>query len=73
MAVVHPTQEQRTRSRVATVDIAGTAWPVYKLEALAAALVTTLLVALIVGSVQTAVLAGATVAALRWILALVRR
>ncbi|MFI1918848.1 hypothetical protein [Nocardia sp. NPDC020380] len=72
MAVVHPTQAQRTRSRVATVDIAGTAWPVYKLEALAGALVTALLVALIVGSVQAAVLAAATVAALRWIVALAR-
>ncbi|GAB4587434.1 hypothetical protein [Nocardia sp. IFM 10818] len=65
MAVVHPTQAQRARA--ATVDIAGTAWPVYKLEALAAGLVTALLLALITGSVQTAVLAAATVAALRWI------
>ncbi|MFC9999224.1 hypothetical protein [Nocardia sp. NPDC127526] len=67
MAVVHPTQAKRARARAATVDIAGTAWPVYKLEALAAGLVTALLLALITGSVQTAVLAAATVAALRWI------
>ncbi len=49
------------------MDIAGTAWPVYKLEAVAAGLVTALLLALITGSAQTAVLAAATVAALRWI------
>ncbi|WP_067545730.1 hypothetical protein [Nocardia crassostreae] len=67
MAVVHPTQVERVRSQAPTVDIAGTAWPVYKLEAVAAGLVTALLLALITGSAQTAVLAAATVAALRWI------
>ncbi len=50
----------------ATVDIAGSAWPVYKLEALVAALVVGALLLLIVGSPQVAVLAGASVAAVRW-------
>ncbi|MFD4357370.1 hypothetical protein ACFWPX_32825 [Nocardia sp. NPDC058518] len=50
----------------ATVDIAGSAWPVYKLEALVAALVVGALLLLIVGSPQVAVLAAAAVAALRW-------
>ncbi|WP_328411491.1 hypothetical protein [Nocardia sp. NBC_00403] len=58
MATVHPS----------TVDIAGTAWPTYKLEALAAGLVTCLMLALITGSLQVAVLAAAAVAAARWIL-----
>jgi hypothetical protein len=36
----------------ATVDIAGSAWPVYKLEALVAALVVGALLLLIIGSPQ---------------------
>lgn len=50
----------------ATVDIAGSAWPVYKLEALVAALVVGALLLLVVGSPQVAVLAAAAVAAARW-------
>ncbi|MBF6239600.1 hypothetical protein [Nocardia otitidiscaviarum] len=65
MAVVHPTR--MARSHGATVDIAGSAWPVYKLEALAAALVIGLILALITGSLQVAVLTAATVAAIRWL------
>ncbi|MFD3509485.1 hypothetical protein [Nocardia sp. NPDC058666] len=49
-----------------TVDIAGTAWPLYKLEALAAALVIAALLLLVVGSAQLAVLVAATVATVRW-------
>lgn len=65
MAVVHPTQV--TAPRIGSIDIAGTAWPVYKLEALGAGVVVLLLLALITGSPQIAVLAGASVAAVRWI------
>lgn len=61
MAVVHPS------ARSATVDIAGSAWPVYKLEALALGLVTCLILALITGSPQVAVLVAAAVGAARWI------
>lgn len=50
----------------ATVDVAGIAWPVYKLEALVAALVIGALLLLIVGSPQVAVLTAASVAAVRW-------
>ncbi|MGF6881112.1 hypothetical protein ABIA39_000992 [Nocardia sp. GAS34] len=65
MAVVH------RPSRVArTVDIAGTRWPVYKLEALGLGLLTCVLLVLIVGSPQVAVLAAAAVGALRWSVAL---
>ncbi|MFI6869636.1 hypothetical protein [Nocardia sp. NPDC050406] len=70
MAVVHPTQVTAPRST--TVDIAGTAWPVFKLEALAVALVTGLVLALITGSLQTAVLAAAAVASVRWLIGLAR-
>ncbi|MTE13960.1 hypothetical protein [Nocardia aurantiaca] len=71
MAVVHPTDTGRPRSHT-SVDIAGTAWPVYKLEALFAGVVVCLMLALITGSVQAAVLAGATASAVRWLLAAVR-
>ena len=60
MAVVTPSAAS------ATVDIAGSAWPVYKLEALVAGLVVGALLLLILGSAQSAVLAAAAVAALRW-------
>ncbi|MFB8004554.1 hypothetical protein [Nocardia sp. NPDC056000] len=72
MAVVHPTQMHRIPVRVATVNIAGTAWPLFKLEALAAGLVIALILLLVTGSAQTAVLAGATVMAIRWVVAIVR-
>lgn len=60
-------------ARVAAVDIAGTAWPVYKLEALFAGVVVALTLALITGSAQAAVLGAAVIAALRWIAGSVRR
>ncbi|MFC9967788.1 hypothetical protein [Nocardia ignorata] len=61
MAVVTPSTAS------ATVDVAGVAWPVYKLEALVAGLVVAALLLLVVGSPQVAVLAAASVAALRWV------
>ncbi|WP_069164395.1 hypothetical protein [Nocardia altamirensis] len=61
MAVVHPSV------RSATVEIAGSAWPVYKLEALAAGLVTCLILAMITGSPQLAVLVAAAVGVGRWL------
>ncbi|MFE6864336.1 hypothetical protein [Nocardia sp. NPDC057668] len=72
MAVVHPIRDTRTRVHGATVGIAGSAWPVFKLEALGLGLAVALLLLLITGAAQTAVLAGATVAALRWIAGAVR-
>ncbi|WP_406273369.1 hypothetical protein OH799_34655 [Nocardia sp. NBC_00881] len=64
MAVVHPSAPS------ATIEIAGTAWPVYKLEALAAGLVVGLILALVTGSPQIAVLAAAAIGATRWIVGL---
>ncbi|MFF2087669.1 hypothetical protein ACFVVM_28160 [Nocardia sp. NPDC058176] len=66
MAVVTPSAAS------ATVDIAGSAWPVYKLEALVAGLVVGALLLLVVGAPQTAVLVGAAVAAVRWIVGATR-
>ncbi|WP_040795464.1 MAPEG family protein [Nocardia higoensis] len=48
-----------------TVDIAGSAWPVYKLEAVVAGLAIALVLGLMTGSAQVAVLAAAAVASVR--------
>jgi len=71
MAVLHrPSDISGPR----TVDIAGTRWPVHKLEALALGLLTCVILLLVTDSPQVAVLAAAAVAALRWIAApIVRR
>ncbi|WP_433714764.1 hypothetical protein ACQP2U_12255 [Nocardia sp. CA-084685] len=61
MAVV-PLPARRT-----VIDIAGSAWPIYKLEAIALALVICLLLALIIGSLQIAVLVAAGVGTGRWV------
>ncbi|MBF6064411.1 hypothetical protein IU500_23275 [Nocardia terpenica] len=71
MAVVDPTSRPAIVPR-ATIDIAGTPWPVYKLEALALALPILLILALVTGSLQIAVLAATAVGALRWIVGAVR-
>ncbi|MFC4123598.1 hypothetical protein [Nocardia rhizosphaerae] len=66
MAVVTPS------AATATVDIAGSAWPVYKLEALVAGLVVAALLLVIAGSAQAAVLTAAAVATARWTFGAVR-
>ncbi|NKY36583.1 hypothetical protein HGA13_26445 [Nocardia speluncae] len=50
------------------VDIAGTCWPVYKLEALGAGLLSFLAVALVLGSLQAGVLLSTAVCAVLWTL-----
>ncbi|MFG3619770.1 hypothetical protein [Nocardia sp. NPDC047654] len=62
MAVVH------SSARGTTIDIAGSAWPTYKLDALVVGLVTCLVLVLITGSPQIAVLAAAALAAARWLI-----
>ncbi|WP_280398036.1 hypothetical protein [Nocardia carnea] len=52
--------------RGAEVDIAGSPWPLYKLEALGAGLLALLVAALVLGSVQAGVLLGAAVGAGLW-------
>ncbi|MEU8894222.1 hypothetical protein [Nocardia sp. NPDC048505] len=49
-----------------TVDIAGTAWPLYKLEALAAGVLVAVVLAVVTGAPQVAVLLGAALAVVRW-------
>ncbi|PTR32227.1 hypothetical protein C8K36_1011279 [Rhodococcus sp. OK519] len=49
-----------------TVDLAGTAWPLYKIEALAAGAVAFLLVLLVTQALQPAVLIAAGVAVVVW-------
>ncbi len=59
-------------SRPPAVDIAGTAWPIYKLEAIAAGLIVFLIVLVVVQSLQIAVLGTAFVATVMWSIGLVR-
>lgn len=53
--------------RPRTVDIAGTAWPLFKLEALVAAVIVFLVAALIVQSLQVSVLAAAATGVIVWL------
>lgn len=55
-----------TRDRADGVEIAGTVWPVYKLEAIAAWFLTLVVLFAITGTAQTAVLGSAAVATLVW-------
>jgi hypothetical protein len=51
----------------AQVPIAGVPWPLYKLVALAAGLVTFVVVGMVTGSAAPAVLTGAAVAVAIWV------
>ncbi|PPJ21729.1 hypothetical protein C5E45_09425 [Nocardia nova] len=55
------------RRTTQTVRLAGVPWPVYKLEAVALGALVALVLGLITGSAQLAVLVAAGAAALRWI------
>ncbi|MGX7725750.1 hypothetical protein [Rhodococcus sp. 5G237] len=54
------------RERTDGVDIAGTIWPLYKLEALASGLLTLLVVLIVTTSTQSAVLGAAAVTVVVW-------
>lgn len=56
------------QTRPTAVDIAGSAWPMYKLEAIALGLLICLALALITGSLQVAVLVAAGVGTGRWVI-----
>ncbi|UYP17445.1 hypothetical protein OED52_12085 [Rhodococcus sp. Z13] len=65
-----------TRMRSVTtdgVDIAGTIWPLYKLEALAVGFLTLLALLVITGTAQTAVLGAAAVTVVVWWARRIRR
>ncbi|MEV0948777.1 hypothetical protein [Rhodococcus sp. NPDC049939] len=51
---------------IRTVDIAGTDWPLYKLEALGVALMTFAIVLVVTQTLQTAVLTAAAIAVVVW-------
>lgn len=55
-----------TRRRTTTVELAGTAWPLYKLEAVVTALVIFLLALVVTHVLQTAVLYAAGAAVVVW-------
>ncbi|KAA0021014.1 hypothetical protein [Antrihabitans cavernicola] len=64
--------ETTTRqSRV--VDIAGTAWPLYKIEALVVGLLVFVVAVVVVQSLQVAVLSSAAIAAVVWLAGLARQ
>ncbi|MEU1982677.1 hypothetical protein [Nocardia sp. NPDC019395] len=56
----------------AEVDIAGSRWPVYKLEALGVGLLALVVAALVFGSPQAGVLLGSGVGAVLWTLGWLR-
>ncbi|MGW0004396.1 hypothetical protein [Nocardia grenadensis] len=66
MTASHLTAPRAAVRGSAVVDIAGSRWPVYKLEALIVGLLVFLVAAVVLGSAQTGVLLGAAVGALLW-------
>lgn len=60
------------RPRTDGVDLAGTIWPLYKLEAVAAGFLTFAVVLLVTGAAQPAVLGAAAIATLTWWIRLAR-
>lgn len=56
----------RPRTQVGTVDIAGTAWPVYKVEALALGVLVFLGAIVLTTSLQVAVLTSAAATVVAW-------
>ncbi|MDV8024100.1 hypothetical protein [Rhodococcus sp. IEGM 1330] len=57
---------RRPAAALRTADVAGIAWPMYKLEALALGLLVFAATLVVAGSLQVAVLAGAAVAVVAW-------
>lgn len=57
---------RRAGAPLPTVDLAGTAWPLYKLEALALGVLLFLAVLVITRTLQTAVLAAAASTVVVW-------
>lgn len=56
----------RRATRVAGVDIAGTEWPLYKLEALAVGFLILVALLVVTGIAQTAVLTAAAATTVTW-------
>lgn len=66
MTAIHLTAPRAVVREPVAVDIAGSRWPVYKLEALVVGLLVFLVGTVVPGSVQTGVLLGAAVGVLLW-------
>ncbi len=66
MTTVGHTRPHRSAAAAGTVDIAGTAWPLYKLEALGAGLLVFLTVLTVTQTLQPAVLAAAAATVVVW-------
>lgn len=66
MTYVVPSTSPRLRPRVNTVDIAGTAWPVYKVEALVLGVLVFLGALALTTSLQVAVLTSAASTVVAW-------
>ncbi|MFC9833503.1 hypothetical protein ACFVKB_06720 [Rhodococcus sp. NPDC127530] len=59
-------RDVRRSDRARTVDLAGTEWPLYKLEALAVALLVFATILVVTQTLQAAVLTAAAVAVVVW-------
>ncbi|MET0200148.1 hypothetical protein CH289_21015 [Rhodococcus sp. RS1C4] len=66
MTYALPSTTPRRRTHVGTVDIAGTAWPVYKVEALVLGALVFLGALAFTTSLQVAVLTGAAATVVTW-------
>ncbi|WP_254900731.1 hypothetical protein [Rhodococcus sp. 1168] len=64
--MTHAETTAGTRTRLRTVDIAGTPWPVYKLEALAVGVLVFLGALALTAPLQVAVLGSAGATVLAW-------
>ena len=58
--------QTRRTTDLAGVDIAGTEWPLYKLEALAVGVLLLVVLFVLTGTAQTAVLAAAAATTVTW-------
>lgn len=66
MTYAIPSLTARPRTKVNAVDIAGTAWPVYKIEALVLGALVFLGALALTTSLQTSVLASAAATVVTW-------
>ncbi|MEP9391329.1 hypothetical protein ABLE92_07095 [Gordonia sp. VNQ95] len=66
MTAMIETMQPRSRRAVPTVDIAGTDWPVYKLQAVAAAVLAAVLSLAVFTSMQTAAWVSGVVLISTW-------
>ncbi|MGV9672215.1 hypothetical protein ACWDPV_16745 [Gordonia sp. NPDC003504] len=66
MTAMIETMQPRTRGAVPTIDIAGTDWPVYKVQAVAAAVLAVVLSLAVFTSMQTAAWVSGVVLVSTW-------